>query len=100
VLKLKKVMSEQEARLDGKRNYFLGKESGKGGYEARVLGHSIFTEGDSVDDLKSKIRDAVRCHFEKKELPKIIRLHFIRNESDRRMKIPGDLSSDVQAFRS
>jgi len=60
--------------------FFLVEESGEGGYEARALGHSIFTEGDSVDDLKSKIRDAVRCHFEEKELPKIIRFHFVRDE--------------------
>ena len=55
-------------------------ESPEGGYEARALGHSIFTEGESVAQLRDKVRDAVRCHFDEGERPAIIRLHFVRDE--------------------
>jgi hypothetical protein len=39
-------------------------ESSDGGYEARALGYSIFTQADTEEELKSMLRDAVRCHFE------------------------------------
>jgi hypothetical protein len=59
---------------------FIVQESSEGGYEAKALSHSIFTEADSIEDLRSMIRDAVECHFEEKERPKIIRLHFVKEE--------------------
>ncbi|CEP66734.1 Uncharacterized [Moorella glycerini] len=59
---------------------FLVEESPEGGYEARALGYSIFTEGKSVEELKDSVRDAVRCHFEEKDLPRVIRLHFVKDE--------------------
>ncbi len=58
---------------------FVVEESSEGGYEARALGHSIFTDGETVEELKHNVREAVRCHFEK-DSPKIIRLHFVRDE--------------------
>ena len=52
-----------------------------GGYNARALGHSIFTQGDSLDDLRAMVKDAVACHFaDPASRPKIIRLHFVRDE--------------------
>jgi len=51
-----------------------------GGYTARALGASIFTEADTLADLHVEVRDAVRCHFEDGQAPKIIRLHFVRDE--------------------
>ena len=59
---------------------FLVADSVEGGYEARALSASIFTEADTVDELKVMIRDAVECHFEDAERPAIIRLHFVREE--------------------
>jgi hypothetical protein len=59
---------------------FLVEEAPEGGFTARALGASIFTEADSVTRLHDEIRDAVRCHFEDKQLPKVIRLHFVREE--------------------
>jgi hypothetical protein len=60
---------------------FLVEETNDGCYVARSLGHSIFTEADSLGDLKEMIRDAVKCHFEDDaEMPKIIRLHMVRDE--------------------
>jgi hypothetical protein len=59
---------------------FLIEEAAEGGFTARALGHSIFTEADSMDALRGQIRDAVKCHFEEGQSPKVIRLHFIREE--------------------
>ena len=56
-------------------------ESSEGGYEARAIGHSIFTEADTEEELKEMLRDAVRCHFEAKDdAPSLIRLHWVRDE--------------------
>lgn len=56
-------------------------ESDDGGYEARALGHSIFTQGENWNDLKEMARDAVPCHFEEDTAPRVIRLHLIRDET-------------------
>lgn len=52
---------------------FLVENAVEGGYTARALGESIFTEGDDLEELRSNIRDAVDCHFESSEGPKMIR---------------------------
>ncbi len=59
---------------------FLVEEALEGGYTARALGESIFTESDSLADLHTRVRDAVRCHFDEGQRPKVIRLHFVREE--------------------
>ena len=59
---------------------FLVEEAAEGGYTARALGESIFTEADSLAALRENLRDAVKCHFENAQAPKIIRLHFVREE--------------------
>ena len=61
---------------------FEVREVEEGGYNARALGHSIFTEGDDLDDLRAMVKDAVACHFNERdpERPGIIRLHFVRDE--------------------
>jgi hypothetical protein len=59
---------------------FLVEEAPEGGLTARALGESIFTEADGPADLREKIRDAVRCHFDPGQTPRIIRLHFVREE--------------------
>jgi len=59
---------------------FLIEESPEGGYTARAIGQSIFTEADTVDALHVQLRDAVRCHFDPAEMPKLIRLHIVREE--------------------
>jgi hypothetical protein len=59
---------------------FLIKESEEGGYEAKALGHSIFTEADSIEELRVMVKDAVGCHFDSGKGPKIIRLHYVRDE--------------------
>ena len=59
---------------------FVVEEAPDGGYTARALGASIVTEADSLTELRAAVRDAVQCHFDAADTPKIIRLHFVRDE--------------------
>jgi hypothetical protein len=59
---------------------FSVREAPEGGYEARALGHSIFTQAESMEELKTMIRDAVACHFNDGEKPRVIRLHLVKDE--------------------
>ncbi len=59
---------------------FLVEETPDGGYTARGLGESIFTEADDLEELRRNVREAVECHFEEGKAPKMIRLHFVRQE--------------------
>ncbi len=60
---------------------FQIEEAPEGGYVARAVVHSIFTQADTVEELREMIRDAVYCHFENfDQRPKMIRLHFCRDE--------------------
>ena len=59
---------------------FIIEESLDGGYEAKAVGYSIFTEGESIEELKNNIVEAVNCHFDVNEKPPIIRLHYIKEE--------------------
>ena len=60
--------------------FFLVEEALDGGYTAKAIGESIFTEGETIEELKSNIREAVQCHFDDKDIPKIIRLHLVKEE--------------------
>ena len=60
--------------------FFLVEEAPEGGYAAKALGESIFTEADSLEELHANVRDAVRCHFDVEKAPKMIRLHFVHEE--------------------
>lgn len=59
---------------------FIVEEAPEGGFVARSLGPSIFTEADTLAELPEKVRDAVRCHFEEGAAPKVVRLHHVREE--------------------
>ena len=59
---------------------FVVEEAPEGGYTARALGVSIFTEAETLESLRDQVRDAVRCHFDEGTSPRIIRLHFVREE--------------------
>jgi hypothetical protein len=58
---------------------FIVDESPEGGYEARALGQSIYTQADTFEALKDMVRDAVRCHFEDGAGPQLIRLHLVQD---------------------
>lgn len=59
---------------------FIVEDSDEGGYTAKSLGYSIYTEGETLDELKENIKDAVKCHFDEKEIPHIVRLHMVKDE--------------------
>jgi len=59
---------------------FIVEPSLEGGFTAKALGESIFTEGDDLIEVRANIRDAVDCHFDEAEKPKMIRLHFVSEE--------------------
>jgi len=59
---------------------FVVEEAPEGGLSARSLGESIHTQAGSVEELHARVRDAVRYHFEDGKAPKMIRLHFVRDE--------------------
>ena len=56
-------------------------EAVEGGYNARALGYSIYTQGESWNDLKEMATDAVLCHFDEDGAPRVIRLHLVRDEA-------------------
>jgi predicted RNase H-like HicB family nuclease len=68
-------------QIDMKELVFIVEESQDGGYYAKAVDHSIVTQGETLPELKSKIGDAVRCHFDEGELPKLIHLHVTREET-------------------
>jgi hypothetical protein len=59
---------------------FVIEEAPEGGYVAKAVGESIFTQAESLGLLQERVRDAVRCHFDEGKAPKMIRLHFVRDE--------------------
>ena len=59
---------------------FSVQESPEGGYEAKALGYSIHTQAETLSELKEALKDAVRCHFGDADQPKLIRLHFVKDE--------------------
>ncbi|MCS7151004.1 MAG: 2-oxoisovalerate dehydrogenase [Endomicrobia bacterium] len=59
---------------------FLVEEAEEGGFVARALGESIFTEAENLEELRNNILDAIKCHFEESELPKFVRLHMVKEE--------------------
>lgn len=59
---------------------FVVENSDEGGYTAKSLGYSIYTEAETLDELKENVKDAVKCHFDEKEIPRIVRLHIVKDE--------------------
>ena len=59
---------------------FSVQEAAEGGYEARALGHPIYTQADTLDELRAMVGDAVRCHFDSDSVPAAIRLRIVRDE--------------------
>lgn len=52
-----------------------------GGYSASAIGYGIHTQGDSAEEVRRNVREAVDCYFdETMTRPGIIRLHFVRDE--------------------
>ena len=73
-------MVSDSGEAASKELVFVIEDADEGGFTAKALGESIFTEADTIDELREQIRDAVRCHFEAGAGPTVIRLHFVRGE--------------------
>jgi hypothetical protein len=59
---------------------FSIQESPESGYEARALGHALFTQADTMEELKKNVREAVHAHFDEGKSPSVIRLHMVKDE--------------------
>ncbi len=66
--------------MKNKEIIFLIEESLDGGFEAKAVGFPIFTEGESEDEVRQNILEAVRCHFDENEMPAFINIRFLREE--------------------
>lgn len=52
-----------------------------GGYTASALGYGIHTQGETLEELRAMIKDAVSCYFDDPaQSPRMIRLHIVREE--------------------
>lgn len=52
----------------------------RGEFEAYAPGYSIYTQGETLDELKMMVAEAVRCHFEEEDRPSVVRLQLVGNE--------------------
>jgi hypothetical protein len=55
---------------------FVVKKDPERGYNAHAVKHSIFTQADTLKEMKAMIREAVNCHFDPGERPSQIRVRF------------------------
>lgn len=51
-----------------------------GGYVAECLSHDIFTQANSWEELRGKVREAVSAYFFDQPRPAAVRLHLVRDE--------------------
>jgi predicted RNase H-like HicB family nuclease len=57
------------------------RDADEGGYYGRALGHSIFTQGETWDELRSNVLEATSLHFEDEPMqPRLVQLHYPRGE--------------------
>ncbi|MDZ4810211.1 MAG: 2-oxoisovalerate dehydrogenase [Bacteroidota bacterium] len=63
-----------------KEVFFVVEEAIEGGFIAKALGESIFTEAETIEELRVNVKEAVECHFDADKMPKLIRLHLVKEE--------------------
>ena len=51
-----------------------------GGYSAECLTEGIFTQGDTWDELRANVREAVEAYYFDRSKPSSVRLHLVRDE--------------------
>jgi len=76
---------------------FTVEESPEGGYEARAIGYSIYTQAETLDELKAMLRDAVRCHFDESDRPRGDPAPPGQRRGPPRLKLPRDIAGDELA---
>ncbi len=60
--------------------FFIVEEAAEGGLTAKALGESIFTEAETLEELRTNVKEAVECHFDEGSMPRYIRLHMVKEE--------------------
>ena len=55
-------------------------QEGDDGFVAECLSHDIFTQGNSWEELRKNVREAVSGYFFDHAKPSRIRLHLVRDE--------------------
>jgi hypothetical protein len=71
------VVSAADKGVNMNEIFFIVEDAPEGGYTAKALGESIYTDADNLEELHANVQDAVRCHFHEDKKPKMIRLHFV-----------------------
>ena len=67
--------------MDTEIIFIVSEDELDGGYTASAAGFGIHTQGDSLDEIRRNVCEAVDCYFdETMPKPKLIRLHFVRDE--------------------
>jgi len=57
------------------------RDAEEGGLYARALGHAIFTEADTWDELRANVLEAVSLHFEDALMkPRLVQMHYVKDE--------------------
>lgn len=60
---------------------FLVEDDPEGGFTAHALQESIFVQGESMDEIRQAIREAVACHYEiESDRPPVLRIHYVHDE--------------------
>jgi hypothetical protein len=76
---------------------FSVQESPEGGYEARALGCSIFTQAETMDELRANVKEAVACHFGDRTPLPVLRLvarpkSFVLGSAKGEFTVPDDFN--------
>ena len=59
---------------------FEVRDAEEGGFHARALGQAIFTQGETWDELKANVLEALDVYFDDAALPKLVQLHYVKDE--------------------
>jgi predicted RNase H-like HicB family nuclease len=60
---------------------FEVRDAEEGGYCARALGHSIFTQAETWEELRANVLEATSLHFEDEATqPRLLQLHYVKDE--------------------
>lgn len=60
---------------------FEVRDAEEGGFCARALGHPIFTQAETWDELRANALEAAALHFDDSPMhPRIVHLHYVKDE--------------------
>jgi predicted RNase H-like HicB family nuclease len=60
---------------------FEVRDAEEGGFSARALGHAIFTQAETWDELRVNALEAAALHFEDSPVrPRLLQLHYVKDE--------------------